>query len=114
MRQRVEATDLRIDQVRLVVLPARLVLLRAAVVVDGEQCRAGGLGRGTEIHRRLAAPGADLDEGRGRGRREAGLAGAQGGGEQRLAFVVGHEPPGLTGRLEECLDARRVEGVVAG
>ena len=35
--QRVHQPDLGVDQVGLVPLPARLVLLRAAVVVDGEQ-----------------------------------------------------------------------------
>ena len=35
-RQRVEAAELGVGQRRVVVLPAGLVLLRAAVVVDGE------------------------------------------------------------------------------
>ena len=57
-----------VDDVVVVVVPSRLVLLRAVVVVDAEEHRAGGLGGGTEVDRRLPAPGADLHEG-GRRRR---------------------------------------------
>ena len=42
-------------------LPARLVLLRAAVVVEGEQHRAALAGGGAEVDRRLAAVAADLE-----------------------------------------------------
>jgi hypothetical protein len=87
-----------------------LVLLRAAVMVDGEQSRSRGLGRRAQVDGRLPAPGPDLHEGRGRSRREVGLAGSQGSGEQRLPFVVGHEAPGAARRDEEGLHPRRVEG----
>ena len=44
-RQRVHLPDRGVDEVGLVPLPARLVLLRAAVVVDGEQHPARVAGR---------------------------------------------------------------------
>ena len=68
-RQRVHAARSGVDQGRVVVLPAGLVLLGAAVVVDGEQHRPALAGGGAEVDRRLAAPAADLDE------RPAGTAG---------------------------------------
>ena len=45
VRQRVDAADLGIDEIWLVVLPSRLVLLRTAVMVDGEQRRRPWLRR---------------------------------------------------------------------
>ena len=43
-RQRVDQPGLRVDQRRVVVLPAGLVLLRPAMVVDGDDLTAAGLG----------------------------------------------------------------------
>lgn len=51
------------DQFWIVVFLARLVLLRAAVVVDGEYHRADFPSRSGEIQRRLAAVSTDLDDG---------------------------------------------------
>ena len=59
-----------------VVLPAGLVLLRAAVVVDGEDRAADLAGGGAEVDRGLAAVGADLER---RAVREP-LAGDRGAG----------------------------------
>ena len=74
-------------------------------MVDGEQRRSRGLGGGSQVDGRLPAPGPDLDEGRRGGRGDVGLAGSQGGGEQRLPLVVGHEAPRA---------ARHVRRVTAG
>ena len=60
--------------VGVVVLPAGLVLLGAVVVVEAEQDRPGLLGRRAQVDGRLAAPGADLDEG---GRRAKDAPGPQ-------------------------------------
>ena len=62
--------DRGIDEIGLVVLPPGLVLLGAPVMVDGEQGRPRGLGCRAQVDGRLPAPGADLDEGRRRGRRD--------------------------------------------
>ena len=61
-RERVHLADGGVDEVGLVPLPARLVLLGAPVVVDGEQHAAELPRRGAEVHRRLAAVGAHLEQ----------------------------------------------------
>ena len=101
VRQGVDPAQIGVDEIGLVVLPAGLVLLRAPVVVDGEQDGAGRLGRRAQVERRLPAPGADLHEGGGAGPGERGPSRPQGGEEQRLALVVGHEAPGLAGRPDQ-------------
>ena len=50
VRQRVDPAHLGIDEIGLVVLPSALVLLRAAVMVDGEQGRPRGLGSRAQVH----------------------------------------------------------------
>ena len=77
-----------------VVLPAGLVLLRAAVVVDGEDGPAHLAGRGAEVDRGLAAVGADLER---RAVREP-LAGPA---VQQQPLVLGHEPLRVEGVLEQ-------------
>ena len=52
----------RIDDLAVVVLPPGLVLLRAAVMVDGEQHRARRARRRAEVHGRLPAVRADLEQ----------------------------------------------------
>ena len=52
---------MRVDERRVVVLPAWLVLFGTAVVVDSHDGRAEGFGSGAEEDRRLSAVGADLD-----------------------------------------------------
>ena len=59
--QRVEQAGDLVDQRRVVILPAGLVLLRAVMVVDGVQHAAGLLRRRAEQQGGLAAVGADLD-----------------------------------------------------
>ena len=89
-RQRVHLADAGVDDGRVVPLPAGLVLLRPAVVVDGEHHGAGLTGGGAEPDRRAPAVRADLDErcaGHGRG-------GGERGGVQRVALVGRHEPLG--------------------
>ena len=83
-RQGVHQPELGVDQRRVVVLPAGLVLLRAAVVVDGEDGAAHLAGRRAEVDRGLAAVGADLER-RPVGQPLAGVA------VQQQALVVGHE-----------------------
>ena len=82
--QGVHHAELVVDEGVVVVLPAGLVLLGAAVVVDGEHGPAD-LARGrAEPDRRLAAVGADLE------RRTVGQPLARPPVEQR-ALVLGHE-----------------------
>jgi hypothetical protein len=83
--QRVQATGGRVDQVGVVVLPAGLVFLRAAVVVDGDDHLPGGAGRGGEVDGGLAAVAADLQD-----RPATTVCG--GGVGQGQAFGPGHEP----------------------
>jgi hypothetical protein len=83
-RQGVHAPGGRVDDLAVMMLPAGLVLLRPAVVVDGEQHRAADARRRAEIHGRLSAVGADLEE------RSDGTTGHP-DRVQREAFVVGHE-----------------------
>ena len=93
--QRVHQPELGVDQRRVVVLPAGLVLLRAAVVVDGED-RAAGLARGrAEVDRGLAAVGADLQH-----RARAGAA-RSADAVQQQPLVLGHEPLRGAGVLEQ-------------
>ena len=74
-----------------VVLPPRLVLLRAAMVIDREEhCgRIELMACSAEIHGGLAAVGADLEQ------REArvGACGFDRGVVKRKPFVDGHEAP---------------------
>ena len=89
-RQRVHLAGAGIDDVEVVMLPARLVLLRAPVVVDGEQHRARTFGDVTEPDRRAAAVRADLEHGKPR----AGFGRRPGRRPQRVALVGGHEALG--------------------
>ena len=82
---------------RVVVLPTRLVLLGAVVVVQAEQDGAGGLGRRAQVDGRLAAPRTHLDE----GRRRRGPPGTKGRPVESLALVVGHETLCRPGQGEE-------------
>src|SRR5690606_19837266 len=59
----VHQTQLRVDGLRVVVVPAGLLLLAAAVVVHGEGGDPGGAGRVGEQDRGAAAVGADLQQG---------------------------------------------------
>ena len=95
LRQGVDAADRGVDEVGLVVVPPGLVLLRTAVVVDRQHESTGGLGRRTEIYRRLPAPRTDLDEGRRERARHRRPPGAERGLEEGLTLVVGHEPTRL-------------------
>ena len=61
-RQRVHLPDPVVDDVAVVMFPPGLVLLRAAVVVDGEQDAPGPLGGVTEPHRGTAAVRTDFEE----------------------------------------------------
>jgi hypothetical protein len=92
--QRVQAADGRVHQGRVVVLPARLVLFGAAVVVDGDDRLAGLAGRRGQVDRGLAAVAADLQH------RPAGGV-ARGRGEQGEALGGGHEPGGRLGRAQQ-------------
>ncbi len=86
--------SLGVDERGVVVLPAGLVLLRAAVVVDGEH-GAADLARGrAEVDRGLAAVGADLED------RAAGES-LTGQAVQQQALVLRHEPLRVAGVLEE-------------
>ena len=76
-----------IDDLAVVVLPAVLVLLGAAVVVNGEQHRLALARRLAEVDRGLPAVRADLDE-RSSRHVQPGLAS---GLEQREPFVGRHE-----------------------
>ena len=93
-----------LTRVVVVVLEARLVLLRAMVVVDAEDdsaCCAQALSPGDpggEVEGRPAAVRADFDDGG-----EARPRGARGHGRKRKALVVGHEALGRTCRLEQVL-----------
>ena len=89
-RQGVHLADPRVDHGGVVPLPAGLVLLGPAVVVDGEHDGARGPGRGAEPDRRAAAVGPDLDD---RGTRD-GSRGGDGGGVQGVALVGRHEALG--------------------
>ena len=108
--ERVDATGGGVDQRGVVVLPPGLVLLGTVVVVEAEQDRTGLLGRRPEVGGGLAAPGADLDDG---GRRR-GRTGPQGGQEEGLALVVGHEPRGGAGQCEQVLPPGLDGSVVPG
>src|SRR5947208_2260603 len=61
--QGVDPPHRRVDEVGLVELPARLVLLRPAMVVDTEQHPPAHRGGGAEVDGRLAAVRADLQQG---------------------------------------------------
>ncbi len=87
-RQRVHLPGARIDDVGIVVFPPDLVLLRTAMVIDGEQHAPGPLGSITQPHRRTPAVRTDLEKwciGNGRRRRDGRVP-------ERVPFVGGHEP----------------------
>ena len=84
------------------VLPARLVLLGAVVVVDGEQQHPGIGGGRAEVHARLAAVGADLEQ------RQPGAGRLGTGALEGEALVVGHEPDGVARHLQPPLVHSRV------
>ena len=81
-------------RVGVVVLPPGLVLLRAAVVVDGEDGAADLAGGGAEVDRGLAAVGADLE-------RRAVRQPLAGVAVQQQALVLGHEALRVAGVLEQ-------------
>ena len=81
-------------QIWVVVLPAGLVFLGAAVVVDGDDQLAGGAGRGGEVNGGLAAVGADLQD-----RADRRVPG--GGVEQGEALGGGHEAGGGFGGAQQ-------------
>ena len=93
-RQRVQAAGPRVDQSGIVVLPAGLVLLRAAVMVDCDHQLAGRPGRRGQVDRGLAAVAADLEH-----RPAAGVGGGR--REQRLTLGRGHEPGGRLSRAPQ-------------
>ena len=79
---------------RIVVRPARLDLLGAAVVVDGDDHRPGLPGGRTEVDGRFAAVGADLADG-------TDLPVAAGGLEQGQTLVGRHESLGMFRRVQQ-------------
>ena len=83
-RERVHSTGVRIDEFAVVVLPARLVLFGAAVVVDAEKQRGNMQRGGAEVDRRFAAIGTHLKYRAFRTNRRSGVVEGQ-------TFVVGHE-----------------------
>src|SRR6185312_15660969 len=85
--------DLGVDEGRIVVLPTGLVLLRPAVVVDGDHLPAALAGRRGEVQRRLAEIGAHFEDRPGHG--------VTGGPVQGGALVVGHETGGFAGGGEQ-------------
>ncbi len=92
-RQRVHSPDPLVDDVRIVVLPAGLVLFGSSMVIDGEDHGARLTGRGGEPDRRSPTVRTDLHErsaGNGPGRGE-------GGGVKGITFVRRHEPLGGQG-----------------
>ena len=93
-RQRVHAPGARVDELLVVVLPAGLVLLGAAVVVDGEQHGAALTCGGTEVHRRLPAVRPDLEQRSDGGTFEPRRV-------QREPLVVGHEADRATRVIEQ-------------
>ena len=92
-RKRVDAAGRGIDHLGVVVLPPGLVLLRTAMVVDAEQHGAGGARRRAQVHGRLAAVAADLEQRPDRCRVATGRV-------EREPLVVGHEPLGSARDLE--------------
>ena len=86
-RQRVHLADPRVDHFAVVVIPSRLVLLRAPVVVDGEHDGAGLLGGVAQPDRRATAVRADLEHRLPRNRSRRG----DGGVPQCIALVGRHE-----------------------
>ena len=95
-RQRVHHAEVGVDQAVVVVLPPGLVLLRAAVVVDGEDRAADLPGGRAEPDRRLAAVGADLQ-------RRAVRQPLARPPVQQLALVLGHEALRRAGVREQVL-----------
>jgi len=85
-RQRVHAAGAEVDDLEVVRVPTGLILLRPAVMVDGEEHRAGFTRRGSDVDGRFPAVGADLEQ---RSRNSPG--GVKTGLVQSQAFVVGHE-----------------------
>jgi hypothetical protein len=99
-RQGVEPAGGRIDQGGVVVLPARLVLLRAVVVVHRVDDRAGLLGGRTEQHRGFPAVRTDFDT-------DAVAQVLHRSVVEGAAFVAGHEAGDLVGEGEQLGGARR-------
>jgi len=83
--QGVHQAELRVHQRRVVVLPACLVLLGAAVMVQREHDAVSLARGGAEVDRGLAAVGADLEDRPGREPFPRGAV-------QQEALLVGHEP----------------------
>jgi hypothetical protein len=93
-RQRVHLAEAGVDQLRVVVLPSRLDLLRAPVVVDGDDHGPGLPGRRAEVDGGLAAVGADLADGTAR-------AVIPGHLEQGQALLRRHETLGVLGGSQQ-------------
>jgi hypothetical protein len=88
--QRVHLADPVVDDLGVVVFPARLVLLGAPVVIDGEQDDARPLGSVAEPDRRATAVRADFEHRHARQRRTGGDRCVP----QRITLVGGHEALG--------------------
>ncbi len=99
--QRVEAPVAGVDEALVEVLPARLVLLAAVVVVEGVENAAGLLGRGAEVDGRLAAPGPDLEP-RALGR---GAPGVERVASEREPLGAGHEALRPLGQRQQVVAA---------
>lgn len=83
-RQGVQHSSHGIDEVRVVPLPARLILFRTTVVIDGDQVGAGRTCRATEVNGRFAAIRADLQP--------RTSAGSDRCVVQRRGLILGKEP----------------------
>ena len=82
-RQRVHLAHPLVDHLDVVVLPPGLVLLRAAVVVDGEDDGAADTRGRAQVHAGLPAVRPDLQQ-------RADVPAVERGVVQREALVVGH------------------------
>ncbi len=101
VQQGVNLVQSGVHQVSLVVLPTRLIFLRTAMVVDGEQHGSGRFGRAAEVERRLSAPGSDLDKRSRKGVNQRCPTGPQGSTHEGLALVVRHEAARPAGHVDD-------------
>ena len=90
----VDASGARVDELFVVVVPAGLVLLGAAVVIDGEQHGVALTCGSTEVHGRLPAVRPDLEQRSHRGTFEPRRV-------QCETLVVGHETDRATRVIEQ-------------
>ena len=103
-RQGVEPTVDGIDERGVEVLPARLVLLAAVVVIERVEDASRRLRGRTEVEGGLTAPGTDLEPG-ALGHAATGLERVL---IEREALVARHEALGLVGEREDLLDSAHV------